>query len=87
MMIWGLALDAAECCGTCIALLQEQLQLARRRAREHHLDGRAAFHAIDSLHSLCDASRRPLTGIYPAVIRSTAAISSAVNCQPSASAF
>jgi cyclopropane-fatty-acyl-phospholipid synthase len=46
----GLALYAAECCGadvTGITLSQEQLELARRRAHEHHLDGRAVFHAVD----------------------------------------
>jgi cyclopropane-fatty-acyl-phospholipid synthase len=46
----GLALYAAECCGahaTGITLSQEQLEVARRRAHEHHLDGRAAFHALD----------------------------------------
>jgi cyclopropane-fatty-acyl-phospholipid synthase len=46
----GLALYAAECCGanvTGITLSQEQLEVARRRTQERHLDGRAAFHALD----------------------------------------
>lgn len=46
----GLALYAAEVCGarvTGITLSQEQLEVARRRARQHNLTGRAAFHALD----------------------------------------
>jgi cyclopropane-fatty-acyl-phospholipid synthase len=46
----GFALYAAECCGanvTGITLSQEQLEVARRRSQEHHLDGRAVFHALD----------------------------------------
>jgi cyclopropane-fatty-acyl-phospholipid synthase len=46
----GLALYAAEVCGakvTGITLSQEQLAVARQRARERHLDGAAAFHSVD----------------------------------------
>jgi cyclopropane-fatty-acyl-phospholipid synthase len=46
----GLALYAAETCGarvTGITLSQEQLAVARQRARERHLDGAAAFHGLD----------------------------------------
>jgi cyclopropane-fatty-acyl-phospholipid synthase len=46
----GLALYAAEVCGakvTGITLSQEQLAVARQRAKERNLDGTAAFHSID----------------------------------------
>jgi cyclopropane-fatty-acyl-phospholipid synthase len=46
----GLALYAAEVCGadvTGITLSQEQLAVARQRARERNLDGAASFHSID----------------------------------------
>jgi cyclopropane-fatty-acyl-phospholipid synthase len=46
----GLALYAAEICGanvTGITLSQEQLAVARQRARERHLDGAAAFYGLD----------------------------------------
>ncbi len=46
----GLALYAAEMCGahvTGITLSQEQLAIARQRARERKLDGSATFHALD----------------------------------------
>jgi len=46
----GLALYAAEICGakvTGITLSQEQLAVARQRARERRLDGAAAFHSVD----------------------------------------
>jgi cyclopropane-fatty-acyl-phospholipid synthase len=46
----GLALYAAEVCGakvTGITLSQEQLAVARQRARERRLDGAAAFHSVD----------------------------------------
>ncbi len=46
----GLALYAAEVCGakvTGITLSQEQLAVARQRARERGLDGAASFHALD----------------------------------------
>jgi len=46
----GLALYAAEVCGaqvTGITLSQEQLEVARRRARQRDFGGRAAFRALD----------------------------------------
>lgn len=46
----GLGLYAAEFCSaqvTGITLSQEQLATAQRRAKERHLTGRAAFHALD----------------------------------------
>jgi cyclopropane-fatty-acyl-phospholipid synthase len=46
----GLALYAAEVCGakvTGITLSQEQLAVARQRAKERQLDGAAAFHSVD----------------------------------------
>jgi cyclopropane-fatty-acyl-phospholipid synthase len=46
----GLALYAAEVCGarvTGITLSQEQLAIARQRAKERKLDGSAAFQALD----------------------------------------
>jgi cyclopropane-fatty-acyl-phospholipid synthase len=46
----GLALYAAEMCGarvTGITLSQEQLAVARQRARERRLDGSATFRALD----------------------------------------
>jgi cyclopropane-fatty-acyl-phospholipid synthase len=46
----GLALYAAEVCGakvTGITLSQEQLAVARQRARERRLDAAAAFHGLD----------------------------------------
>ncbi len=46
----GLALYAAEICGakvTGITLSQEQLAVARQRARERRLDAAAAFHSVD----------------------------------------
>jgi cyclopropane-fatty-acyl-phospholipid synthase len=46
----GLALYTAETCGakvTGITLSQEQLAIARQRARERQLDGNASFHGLD----------------------------------------
>jgi cyclopropane-fatty-acyl-phospholipid synthase len=46
----GLALYAAEMCGarvTGITLSQEQLAVARQRAKERKLEGSATFHALD----------------------------------------
>jgi cyclopropane-fatty-acyl-phospholipid synthase len=59
----GLGLYAAEFCSaqvTGITLSQEQLATAQRRAKERHLTGRAAFHALD-----CSTRSPANTGSLP----------------------
>jgi cyclopropane-fatty-acyl-phospholipid synthase len=58
----GLALYAAEVCRakvTGITLSQEQLAVARQRAKERQLDGAAAFHSLDY---------RDVTGIFDRIV-------------------
>jgi cyclopropane-fatty-acyl-phospholipid synthase len=58
----GLALYAAEICGakvTGITLSQEQLAVARQRARERKLDGTAAFNSVDY---------RDVTGVFDRIV-------------------
>jgi cyclopropane-fatty-acyl-phospholipid synthase len=58
----GMALYAAEVCRakvTGITLSQEQLAVARQRARERQLDGAAVFHSLDY---------RDVTGIFDRIV-------------------
>jgi cyclopropane-fatty-acyl-phospholipid synthase len=58
----GLALYAAQVCGakvTGITLSQEQLEVARQRAKERRLDGAVAFHSLDY---------RDVTGIFDRIV-------------------
>jgi cyclopropane-fatty-acyl-phospholipid synthase len=58
----GLALYAAEVCGakvTGVTLSEEQLAVARQRARERRLDGTAAFQGVDY---------RDVTGVFDRIV-------------------